>query len=122
MIENVNCSWDELRLHDCLYSNYTMTHSCQTGAIAGIRCRVIRNIEFATVNNSILVTWEYNNSTEYQPNSFDVHCNGQRRYDNIISVSNEVSDIVGNLLPNVSYDCCVSANYARPTGTSYIDY
>ena len=115
MIENVNCSWDELRLRDCPYSNHTISHSCQDGRVAGVRCMVIRNIEFSIVNNSVLVTWEYNNIiTSHQPSSFDVHCNGRRRYNNVISVINgtsRVSDIVGDLLPNTSYDCCVLAKY-----------
>ena len=112
VIENVNCSWEELRLRDCPYSNYTISHSsCQSGRIAGVRCNIIRNIELATVNNSVLVTWEYNNIASHQPTSFDVRCNGQRH---VISVSNEISrisDTVGDLLPNTSYDCCVSAKY-----------
>ena len=116
VIKNVNCYWDELRLRDCPYSNYTISHSCPN---AGVRCNVIKNINFATINNSVLITWEYNNITSHQPSSFDVRCNGQRRYDNVISVNNgtsRVSDIVGDLLPNASYDCCVSAKYTRPTG------
>ena len=122
MIENVNCSWDESRLRDCPYSNHTISsHGCQSGGIAGIRCKVMRNIEFsATVNNFVLVTWEYSNSTSHQPSSFDVRCNGQRHYNNVIPVNNEisrVSDIVGHLLPNASYDCCVLAKYKRPSST-----
>ena len=111
VIENVNCSWDEPRLRDCPYS---ILHSCQYGQVAGIRCRIIKNINFATINNSVLVTWEYNNNTSHQPSSFDVRCNGQRHYNNYdISVSNGASrlrDIVGDLLPNASYDCmlCIS--------------
>ena len=120
VIENViNCSWDELRLRDCPYSNYSISHNCQSGRRAGVRCKIIKNINFATVNNFVLVTWEYNNITSDQPSSFDIRCNGQRHY-NIISVSNgtsRVSDIVGDLLPNVSYDCCVSAKYTRPGGS-----
>ena len=121
MIENViNCSWDELRLRDCFYSNHTISHSCQNRGVAGVRCKVIRNIEFAAVNNSVLVTWEYNNITSHQPSSFDIRCNGQRRYNNVISKNNgtsRISDIVGDLLPNTSYDCCVSTKYARPSST-----
>jgi hypothetical protein len=112
VIENVNCSWDEPRLRDCSYSNYTiLSHSCRRGVRAGVRCMVIKNINFATVNNSVLITWEY---TSHQLSSFDVRCNGQRQYTNTISVSNgisRVSDTVGDLLPNASYDCCVSAEY-----------
>ena len=104
MIENVNCSWDEPRLRDCPYS---LPHSCQSGGVAGVRCRVIKNINFATVSNSVLVTWEYSNITSRQPSSFDVRCNEQRHYNNYdISVSNgtsRLSDIVGDLLPNASY-------------------
>ena len=119
LINNIDCSSDEPRLRDCTYSNYTMTKTC--GGVAGVRCRVIKSIDFATVNNSVLVTWKYNNSISHPPSSFDVHCNGQRHYNNYdVSVSNgtsRFSDIVGDLLPNVSYDCCVSAIYARPSGT-----
>ena len=120
MIENVNCYWDESRLRDCPYSNHllSVSHSCPSGEGAGVRCKEINNIEFsATVNNSVLVTWEYNNITSHQPSSFDIRCNGQRH---IISVSNgtsRLSDIVGDLLPNASYDCCVSAKYAQPRRT-----
>ena len=126
VIENVNCSWDEPRLRDCPYSNHTTSHSCQENIKAGVRCKVLKNINFATVNNSVLVTWEYSNSysnnTSHQLSSFDVRCNGERHYNNIISVSNgpgtsRVSDIVGDLLPNTSYGCCVSANYARSSTT-----
>ena len=117
MIKNVNCYWDEPRLRDC---NYTISHRGQNCTIAGVRCKVIKNINFATVvNNSVLITWEYNNKTSQQPSSFDVRCNGQRHYNNVISVSNgtsRFSDIVGELLPNVSYDCCVSAKYTQRTG------
>ena len=125
MIEKVNCTCDEPRLRDCPYSNYTVSHSvnCQSDRIAGVRCKIIENINFATVNNSVLVTWKYNNITSRQPSSFDVHCNGQRRYNNIISVSNgtsRFSDIVGHLLPNTFYDCCVSAKYVRLTGPGTI--
>ena len=119
VIKNVDCSWDELRLRDCPYSKYTVPHSCQNGKIAGVRCKVIRSIEFSTANNSIFITWDYNNSTAHQPSSFDVRCNGQQHYNNNISVSNgtsRVSDIVGHLIPNTSYDCCVSAKYAQLTG------
>ena len=93
-----------------------MTHSCQR---AGVRCKIIKNINFSTVNNTVMVTWKYN-STSHQPSSFDVRCNGQQHYNNIISVSNgtsRVSDIVGDLLPNTFYDCCVSAKYTRPGGS-----
>ena len=63
-----------------------------------------------------MVTWEYN-STSHQPSSFDVRCNGRRHY-NIISVSNGTFRVnVGDLLPNASYDCCVSAKYTRPGGS-----
>jgi hypothetical protein len=106
VLENVNCSWDELRLRDCPYSNYAISHSCPSGGVAGVRCKVIKTIEFATVNNSVLITWEYNNSTSPQPNSFDVRCNGQQKYTSIILASNgtsTVSDTVGGLLPNASY-------------------
>ena len=123
MIENINCSWDELRLRDCPYSNCTISHSCQSVTIAGVRCKAIKNINFATVNNSVLVTWEYNNNTSRQPSSFDVRCNGQRHYNNVISVSNgtsRFSDIVGGLLPNIHYDCCVSAKYIRSHGSDII--
>ena len=88
-----------------------------------MRCKVIKNINFAAVHNSVLITWEYNNSTSHQPSSFDVRCNGQRHYNNVISVSNgtsRVSDIVGHLFPNASYDCCVSAKYARNIKTTEI--
>ena len=51
MIENINCYWDELRLGDCPYSNHTLSHSCQSGRVAGVRCKVIRNTEFSTVNH-----------------------------------------------------------------------
>ena len=119
MIENVNYSWDEPRLRDCPYS---IPHNCQYGQVAGVRCRIIKNINFATINNSVLVTWKYNNITSHQPSSFEVRCNGQRRYNIIIiSVSNGISrfsDIVGDLLPNASYDCCVSAKYTQPLGTT----
>ena len=118
MIENVNCTCDEPRLRDCPYSNYTVSHSvkCQSDRIAGVRCKIIENINFATVNNSVLVNWEYNNNIiSHQRSSFDVRCNGQQRYN--VSVSNGTSRvIVGDLLPNTSYDCCVSAKYTRPTG------
>ena len=116
MIENVNCYWDELRLRDC---NYTVSHRGRNCTIAGVRCKVIKNITFVTVNRSVLITWEYNNKTSQQSSSFNVRCNGQRHYNNDISVSNgasRFSDIVGDLLPNVSYDCCVSAKYAQSTG------
>ena len=117
VIENVNCSWDELRLRDCpYYSNHTISHtSCQSGGVAGVRCKIIRNIGFSTVNNSVLVTWEYNNIISHQLSSFDIRCNG---HNSIISVSNGTSRVsVGHLLPNASYDCCVSVNYARTTFT-----
>ena len=122
MIENINCYWDELRLRDCPYSNYTISHSCQSGRIAGVRCNVIKNINFATVNNSVLITWEYNNKiiASHPPSSFDVRCNGRRHYINAISVNNgtsRLSDIVGDLLPNTSYDCCVLARYVWPSST-----
>ena len=123
VIENVNCYWDELRLRDCPYSNYTILRNCQSAGIAGVRCKIISNIgfEFSTLNNSVLITWEYSTSLILnQPNSlkFNVRCNGQRQYTNIISVSNGTSRVsVGHLLPNASYDCCVSAIYARPGGT-----
>ena len=118
MINNVDCSSDEPRLRDCPYS---ISHSCQSGGVASVRCRVIKSIDFATVSNSVLVTWEYNNITSRQPSSFDVRCNGQRRYNNIISMSIGTSRVnVGELLPNVSYDCCVSANYARNIVTTEI--
>ena len=121
LINNVDCSSDEPRLRDCPYSNYTMTRSCQSGGVAGVRCRVIKSIDFATVSNSVFVTWEYNNITSRQPSSFDVRCNGQQHYNNIISVSIGTSRVnVGELLPNVSYDCCVSANYARNIVTTEI--
>ena len=108
-------------MRDCPYSNYTMTRSCRSGGVAGVRCRIIKSIDFATVSNSVLVTWKYNNITSRQPSSFDVRCNGQQRYNNIISVSNGTSRVnVGELLPNVSYDCCVSANYARNIVTTEI--
>ena len=119
VIENVNCYSDEPRLRDCPYSDYTISHSCQSGGGAGVRCKAINNIEFsATVNNSVLVTWEYNSITSHQPISFDIHCNGRRRYN--IPVSNgtsRLSDIVGELLTNTSYDCCILAKYARPGRT-----
>ena len=111
VIKNANCSW---RLRDCPYSNYTISHvNCQSGGGAGVRCKVINNIEFsATVNNSVLVTWEYSNSTSHQPSSFDIHCNGQQQRTNVNSVSSGTSRVsVGELLPNASYDCCVSAKY-----------
>jgi hypothetical protein len=117
VIENVNCFWDEPRLRDCSYSNYTMAlHSCPSGGGVGVRCKVIRNIKFVAVNNSVLITWEYSNNISRQLSSFDVRCNGQRHYTsiNIISMSNETSRVsytVGDLLPNASYDCCVSAKY-----------
>ncbi len=119
MIENVNCSLDEPRLRDCSYSNY---NGKNCGG-AGVRCMIIKNINFASVNisNSVLITWEYNNSTSRQPSSFDVRCfngHGQRQYTNIISTSNgtsRASDTVGNLLPNASYDCCVSAKNGPST-------
>ena len=118
MIENVNCSWDEPRLRDCPYSNHTMTHSCQSGRVAGVRCKVIRNIEFSTVNNSVLVTWEYSNNTSHQPSSFLVRCNGYEHYINSVSNgTSRVSDIVGHLLSHTSYDCCVSANHKRRTSS-----
>ena len=121
MINNVDCSSDELRLRDCPYSNYTMTRSCRSGGVAGVRCRVIKSIDFARVSNSVLVTWKYSNVTSRQPSSFDVRCNGQQHYYNIISVSNGTSRVtVGKLLPNVSYDCCVSAKYARNIVTTEI--
>ena len=116
MINNVECSSDEPRLRDCPYSSYTISHSCPSGGVAGVRCtsKVIRKIEFSTVKNSVMVTWEYNNNIN--ASSFDVRCNGRRRY--IISVSNGTSRvIVGDLLPNTFYDCCVSAKYVRLTGT-----
>jgi hypothetical protein len=123
VIKNVNCSWDELRLRDCPYSNYTISHSCSSGGIAGVRCKTISKIEFAAVNNSVLITWEYSKS--HQPSSFDVRCyNGQRRYTNIIPVSSgtsRVSDTVGDLLPNVSYDCCVLAVYAQSSSIRTTD-
>ena len=74
VIENINCYLDEPRLRDCLYS---ISLGCQNGGVAGFRCKVIKNIDFATVNNSVLVTWEYNNITSHQPSSFDVRRNGQ---------------------------------------------
>ena len=123
VIENVNCYWDESRLRNCPYSNHSLSvpSSCQSGGGTGVRCKAINNIEFsATVNNSVLVTWEYNNITSHQPSSFNVRCNGQRHYNIIISVSNgtsRLSDIVGDLLPNASYDCCVLAKYERPGRT-----
>ena len=108
-------------MRDCPYSNYTKTNSCQSGGVAGVRCRVIKSIDFAIDSNSVLVTWEYNNITSRQPSSFDVRCNGQRRYNNVISVSKGTSRVnVGELLPNVSYDCCVSANYVRNIVTTDI--
>ena len=120
VIENVNCYLDELRLRDCLYSNYTISYSCQNhGRIAGVGCKVISNIEFAMVNNSVLVTWEYSNKTSQRPSSFDVGCNGQQHYNNtIISVSNGISRVsVGDFHPNSSYGCCVSAKYKRSGGS-----
>ena len=109
-------------MRDCPYSNYTKTNSCQSGGVAGVRCRVIKSIDFAIDSNSVLVTWKYNNIiTSRQPSSFDVRCNGQRRYSNVISVSKGTSRVnVGELLPNVSYDCCVSANYVRNIVTTEI--
>ena len=76
VIEDVNCYWDEQRLRDCSYS---VSDSYQSGGMAGVKCKIIKNINFAIVNNSVLVTWEYNNITSHQPSSFDVRCNGQRR-------------------------------------------
>ena len=120
VIEKVNCYWDESRLRDCLYSNHSLSvpRSCPSGGGAGVRCKAINNIQFnATVNNSVLVTWEYNNSTSHQPTSFNIRCNGRRHYISVSNGTSRVSDIVGDLLPNTSYDCCVSANYARPSRT-----
>ena len=36
-------------------------------------------------------------------------------------MSNGTRDIVGDLLPNASYDCCVSAKYTQPLGTVTTD-
>ena len=110
-----------MTVHIPITQYHTISHRCQSGIILGVRCKVIRNIEFTAINNSVLITWEYynNNITSHQLSSFDVHCNERRHY-NIISVSNgtsRLSDIVGHLFPNASYGCCVSAKYVRPTGT-----
>ena len=119
MIEDVNCYWDELRLRDC---NYTISHCGQNCTIAGVRCKIIKNVNFATVNNSVLIIWEYrlsNKTSHIQPNSFDVRCNGQQYYIN--SVSNGTSSVsVGHLLSNTfeSYDCCVSAKSTQPTNAT----
>jgi hypothetical protein len=121
VIENVNCSWDEPRLRDCSYFNYTLPHGDPKCGKAGVRCKVIKNINFATANNYVLITWEYNN-TLHQPSLFDVRCNGQlRHYKNITSGSSgtfRVSYSVGDLLQNASYDCCVSARYAQTSSTT----
>ena len=116
VIQNVDCYSTELRLRDCAYSMYNNSQKpCSYGGGAGVRCRIIKNINVgAQVNNSVLITWEY--STSYHQSLFDVHCfSGQRHYKNIIPMSNGTSQLrvsVGDLLPNASYDCCVSVNYA----------
>ena len=121
VIEDVNCYWDEPRLRDCPYSNYTLSvpNSCQRGGGAGVRCRVIKNIYFsaAMINNSVLITWEYSNSKSRRPSSFDVHCfSEQQRYNASLSASSGTSRLsVGSFLPNTSYNCCVSAKYESIT-------
>ena len=54
VIKNVNCYWDELRLRECPYSNYTVSHSDSSGRGAGVRCKVIKKINFAT---TITLSW-----------------------------------------------------------------
>ena len=103
MIEDVNCYWDEPRLRDCPYSNYTMPYSCQCVGGAGIRCRVIKNINIVMIKNSVLITC---NSKSRWPSSFSVHYFSEQRlshYTASLSVSNGTSKLsVGSFFPNTS--------------------
>ena len=124
-MDNVECYSNEARLLDCRHVELPhWWYRCESGGGAAVRCRNrelnVRNVGVALVNTSghtayatAVVSWELQENTEYQPNSFSVKCsNEQHRIELSMDNNHNFTTQVGGLLSSATYYiCCVSAAY-----------
>ena len=119
MLNNVNCNPNKATLLECRGDTH-IAKECHHGKDAGVRCqidsRIIKNISVSSVASigtvhTVLITWELQNNTLYQPYLFEVECSNER-HKIVMSVSNKTfTTQLQGLLPSTSYTCCVLAIY-----------
>ena len=126
-MDNVACDSTEARLLDCSHADlltYHWWYRCESGGGAAVRCRNselnVQNVGVALVNTSCnttyataVVSWELQDNTEYQPNSFSVKCsNEQHRIELSMENNHTFTTQLGGLLSSATYYIsCVSAVY-----------
>jgi hypothetical protein len=117
----VSCHSYETTLLNCPHNR--RRDSCRFGGDAGVKCREeelrVKNVSIANIDmpccikRTVRISWELHDSTSsHKPSSFTVTCFNQQHHTELSMINGtNMQILLGDLLPSVSYTCCVSATY-----------
>ena len=119
LLDEVQCDGSEATLLEC---NHDKNHNCLHIEDAGIKCNrdenIIKNISASITSTTLytaLITWSPQNTTQYQPNSYEVECFSRQHHIRMMVNNTTFNLELAGLLPFMSYACCVSTIYGSYT-------
>ena len=103
-------------------------HNCFHWEDAGVKCKrdnITKNINASITRQSrpcastctytALITWSPQNTTQYQPSSYEVECFSGEHYIRMLVNNTTFNLELAGLLPFMLFNCCVSAIYGSYT-------